>query len=220
MYVCVCIYICMFWPNPDCCCFAAMSLTCHIAFCETDAHQLGLDDSDSQTVILPELFEMRSIPLKMSPQEAMQAALCVHTQQAMKAAVAETEWWVLAVTWDAEARVKLYDDKTLKHATDRIGTGCFRMYGPLRLSEATRYTVRTMFMPQTSLLTWAKYFLKNVLAKFNGVCASCDNRGLVGGRTTSDYRVQDWCLECWHNFCMSVSPADLHAAAVIRGQRS
>eukprot|EP00972_Heterocapsa_arctica_P002179 313037-Heterocapsa_arctica.AAC.1 len=60
----------------------------------------------------------------------------------MKAAVAETEWWVLAVTWDSEPLAQLYHTKTLMHATDRHGPGCFRFYGPLRLIEATHYTVR------------------------------------------------------------------------------
>jgi hypothetical protein len=196
-------------------------LTCHLALCGLDLDQLfGVHDLDRDTVIASELFSMNYIPLKRTPEEAVQSALCVRVQQAMKAAVAPTEWWVLEVTLDAEQLCQLFLADTLRHARDRNGPGCFSFHGPLRLRNTAHFTVRRMVIRSTGLEKWARFFLKPsnrcLQAYANSRCASC--RAPTVRRTASNFHGRQWCIECWHSFCWYAAPADLHTAAAIRGE--
>jgi hypothetical protein len=196
-------------------------LTCHLAFCGLDLYQLcGVTGVNRDTVIASELFS-NYIPLKRTPEEAVQSALYVRVQQAMKAAVAPTEWWVLEVTLDAEQLCQLFLADTLRHARDRNGPDCFSFHGPLRLCNTAHFTVRRVVIRSTGLEKWARFFLKPshrcMQAYANSRCTSC--RAPVVRRTASNFYERQWCIECWHSFCWSAAPADLHTAMAIRGEQ-
>jgi hypothetical protein len=196
------------------------ALTCHLALCDLDLNQL-FGDLDRNTVIASELFPKNYIPLKRTPEEAVKSALYVNVQQAMEAAVAPTIWWVLEVTLDAEQLCQLFLADTLRHARDRNGPGCFSFHGPLRLRNTAHFTVRRVVIRATGLEKWARFFLKPsqrcLQAYANSRCASC--RAPIVRRTASNFHERQWCIECWHSYCWSAAPADLHTAAAIRGEQ-
>jgi hypothetical protein len=105
-------------------------LTCYVAFCESDAQRV-----EASGIIAPDLFG-RAVPLKLSQEAAVLAALGGKEVQAMKAAVAPTEWFVAEVGWNADQVAQYFLENKIRHASDRKGRAFFLFHGPLHIRKA------------------------------------------------------------------------------------
>jgi hypothetical protein len=186
------------------------TLTLFLAFGEADAQALHFD---LNCCIVPELFRSSYIPMRKTIAEALEAAMSADYNQPMRAAVEATTWHVLEATFDNEHIAAAFKDRILKHADYR--NDVIRFHGPLRLSEVAAFSVHKVAVPATGLEKWATLFMKKVEASFNGTCATCNARGLVGkarDMSTDNADKQEWCLPCWHKHLLLLTPPNLHVA--------
>jgi hypothetical protein len=181
-------------------------LTCYVAFCESDAQRV-----EGSGIIAPDLFG-RAVPLKLSQEAAVLAALGGKEVQAMKAAVAPTEWFVAEVGWNADQVAQLFLEKKICHASDRNGLAFFLFHGPLHIREAATFQWRKLDLAATGLEAWADAHLHRFFFMISGACADCPGENRMVWRGTGGSQSPWWCLPCWHSFLTSVGPANLQQA--------
>ena len=165
--------------------------------------------------LVPEAFgppdaRERYVPLKMTPEQAVKAALDANMPLWTRSAQEATEWKMVKVTFtdkvlgrgfrEGVLRMKRDGFKpiTLQYFDDDPTTGATDTTG---LSSWADIEVEDKLLDPTGLGSWADGMtkMKTLTGKSNGSCASCSaTEVLLRSAKKSDG--QDYCVKCWNDF--------------------
>ena len=148
----------------------------------------------------------KHVPLKTSPEEAVDRALVSETKWAHEAATRTTSFMITKLTM----RGDFFDISKNYHLERKRGSiQSYRFHGvlDLRANSAWVQACSVEERPhEANLVKWADYFLERKVPRTIGICTTCEKSEVAVWYKSWRAMGEDdprWCVQCWNTYRQS-----------------